>query len=81
MLKGKGISEGVGLGTVVILENEDIKPEKFRIKDVEKEKEIFYKAVHAVEVDTEELIDKSSGAQKDIMQAYLMILQYPTLVQ
>ena len=81
MLKGKGISEGVGLGTVVILENEDIKPEKFRIKDVEKEKEIFYKAVHAVEVDTEELIDKSSGAQKDIMQAYLMILQDPTLVQ
>lgn len=81
MLKGKGISEGIGLGTVVVLENEDIKPEKFRIKDVEKEKEIFYKAVHAVEVDTEELIDKSSGAQKDIMQAYLMILQDPTLVQ
>ena len=81
MLKGKGISEGVGLGKVVVLENEDIKPEKFRIKDVEKEKEIFYKAVHAVEVDTEELIDKSSGAQKDIMQAYLMILQDPTLVQ
>lgn len=81
MLKGKGISEGIGLGKVVVLENEDIKPEKFRIKDVEKEKEIFYKAVHAVEVDTEELIDKSSGAQKDIMQAYLMILQDPTLVQ
>lgn len=81
MLKGKGISEGIGLGKVVVLENEDIKLEKFRIKDVEKEKEIFYKAVHAVEVDTEELIDKSSGAQKDIMQAYLMILQDPTLVQ
>lgn len=81
MLKGKGISEGVGLGKVVVLENEDIKPEKFRIKDVEKEKEIFYKGVHAVEMDTEELIDKSSGAQKDIMQAYLMILQDPTLVQ
>lgn len=81
MLKGKGISEGVGLGKVVVLENEDIKPEKFRIKDVEKEKEIFYKGVHAVELDTEELIDKSSGAQKDIMQAYLMILQDPTLVQ
>ena len=81
MLKGKGISEGIGLGKVVVLENEDIKPEKFRIKDVEKEKEIFYKAVHAVEMDAEELIDKSSGAQKDIMQAYLMILQDPTLVQ
>lgn len=81
MLKGKGISEGIGLGKVVVLENEDIKPEKFRIKDVEKEKEIFYKAVHAVEMDAEELIDKSSGAQKDIMKAYLMILQDPTLVQ
>lgn len=81
MLKGKGISDGIGLGKVLLLKNEDIKPEKIRIENVVSEKEIFYEAVHAVEAETEELIGKLSGTEKDIMQAYLMILQDPTLVQ
>lgn len=81
MLKGKGISDGVGFGKVVILKNEETKPEKVIIKDVISEKETFYKAVHEVEEETEELINKLSGTEKDIMQAYLMILQDPTLIQ
>ena len=81
MLKGKGVSEGIGLGKAVILKNEEIKPEKIQIKDVELEKENFYNAVHEVETEIEELIKKLSGTEKDIMQAYLMILQDPTLVQ
>lgn len=81
MLKGKGISDGIGLGKVVLLKNEYIKPEKIQVKDVGAEKETFYKALKAVEVETEELINKLSGAEKEIMQAYLMILQDPTLVQ
>lgn len=81
MLKGKGVSEGIGLGKAVILKNEEIKPEKILIKDVELEKENFYNAVHEVETEIEELINKLSGTEKDIMQAYLMILQDPTLVQ
>lgn len=81
MLKGKGISDGIGLGKVVLLKNEDIKPEKIIIQDVTSEKEIFYQAVHLVETETEQLISKLSGKEKDIMQAYLMILQDPSLVQ
>ena len=81
MLKGKGISEGIGLGKVMILENEDITLEKIRIENVEAEKEIFYQALHAVEAETQELINKLEGKEKDIMQAYLMILQDPTLAQ
>ena len=81
MIKGKGISDGIGLGRVILLKNEDIRPEKVRIQDVASEKEIFYQAVHAVEVETQDLIRKLSGTEKDIMQAYLMILQDPTLVQ
>lgn len=81
MLKGKGVSEGIGLGKAVILKNEEIKPEKIQIEDVELEKENFYHAVHDVESEIEELINKLSGTEKDIMQAYLMILQDPTLVQ
>ena len=81
MLKGKGVSEGIELGKAVILKNEEIKPEKIQIKDVELEKENFYNAVHEVEAEIKELIKKLSGTEKDIMQAYLMILQDPTLVQ
>ncbi len=81
MLKGKGVSDGIGLGKVILLKNEDIKLEKTRIEDVIAEKEIFYQAVHAVETETEELIKRLSGTEKDIMQAYLIILQDPTLIQ
>ena len=81
MLKGKGLSDGIGLGKAVVLKNEDRKPEKIRVEDIVAEKEIFYQAVHAVEEETEELISKLSGTEKDIMQAYLMILQDATLLQ
>ena len=81
MLKGKGISDGIGLGKAVVLKNEDRKPEKIRVEDIVAEKEIFYQAVHDVEEETEELISKLSGTEKDIMQAYLMILQDATLLQ
>lgn len=81
MLKGKGISDGIGVGRVVILRNEDIKPEKVRIQDVEAEKEIFYQAIDLVKKETKELVDKLNGTEKDIMEAYLMILQDETLVQ
>lgn len=81
MLKGKGVSEGIGLGKVVILRNEEIKPEKVQIENVILEKEKFYKAISKVQNEIEELIKKISGTEKDIMQAYLMILQDPTLIQ
>ena len=81
MLKGKGVSEGIGLGKVVILRNEELKPEKIQIEDVELEKKKFYNAVDKVETEIKELVNKLSGTEKDIMQAYLMILQDPILVQ
>lgn len=81
MLKGKGVSEGIGLGKAIILKNEEIKPEKIQIEDVELEKENFYHAVNEVETEIKDLVNKLSGTEKDIMQAYLMILQDPTLVQ
>ena len=53
MLKGKGISDGIGLGKVVLLKNEDIRLEKIQINDVETEKENFYKALKLVEIENE----------------------------
>ena len=81
MLKGMGISDGIGIGKVIILNDDDIKPEKIRTDDIEQEKKIFMSAIQSVKNETEELIKKLNGTEKDIMEAYLMILQDDTLVQ
>lgn len=81
MLKGTGISDGVGLGKAIIFKSQKIKLEKNKIKDVTLEKEKFYKAIKEVEKEIENLLEKISGTEKEIMQAYLLILQDPNLIQ
>ena len=63
------------------MKTEELKPEKIRIEDINKEKEIFYNAINKVKKETEELIENLSGTDKDIMQAYLFILQDETLIK
>lgn len=81
MLVGKGISEGIGLGKVVILKENEIKIEKQKIKDTSAEKQKTYNAIKKVESEIENLIQNISGTEKEIMQAYLMILQDPSLIE
>lgn len=81
MLVGKGISEGIGLGKAVILKENGIKIEKQKIEDISAEKQQIYDAVKEVESEIEKLIQKIDGTEKEIMQAYLMILQDPSLIQ
>lgn len=81
MLKGTGISDGIGLGKAIIFKSQKIKLEKNKIKDVTLEKEKFYKAIKEVEKKIENLLEKISGTEKEIMQAYLLILQDPNLIQ
>lgn len=81
MLKGTGISDGIGLGKAIIFKSQKIKLEKNKIKDVTLEKEKFYKAIKEVEKEIENLLEKISGTEKEIMQAYLLILQDPNLIQ
>ena len=81
MLVGKGISEGIGLGKVVILEENELKIEKQKIEDISAEKQQIYDAVKEVESGIEKLIKNIDGTEKEIMQAYLMILQDPSLIQ
>ena len=80
MLKGKGVSNGIGFGRVVILENEEIKVTQFKIENPEEEVKFFYKAFNEVIEETEKLISKLSGTEADIMQAYLTIMQDPSLI-
>ena len=81
MLVGKGISEGIGLGKVVILKENEIKIEKKKIKDTSAEKQKIHNAIKKVESEIENLIQNISGTEKEIMQAYLMILQDPSLIE
>ena len=81
MLVGKGISEGIGLGKAVILKENELKIEKQKIEDISAEKQQIYDAVKEVESEIEKLIKHIDGTEKEIMQAYLMILQDPRLIQ
>lgn len=81
MLVGKGISEGIGLGKAVILEENGLKIEKQKIENISAEKQQIYDAVKEVESEIEKLIQNIDGTEKEIMQAYLMILQDPSLIQ
>lgn len=81
MLVGKGISDGIGLGKAVILKENELKIEKQKIEDISEEKQQIYDAVKEVESEIEKLIQNIDGTEKEIMQAYLMILQDPILIQ
>jgi len=80
MLKGKGVSNGIGFGKAIILENEEIKVTQFKIENPDKEIEFFYNAFNKVIEETEEIISRLSGTEAEIMQAYLTIMQDPSLV-
>ena len=48
MIKGKGVSVGIGFGNIVILKNEIRKIEKNIVEDSDKELERFHKALEEV---------------------------------
>lgn len=80
MIKGKGISKGIGFGKVFIFEKRKRKIKKVIVENSENELENFKTALNKVEKEIEETIQQSSGTEKEIMNAYLMILKDPTLV-
>lgn len=81
MLKGKGISEGIGIGKALVLKKEEIKIEKSKIQDINLELEKLQVSFNSVINETRELIEKSNNEQKQILEAYLMILQDETLIE
>lgn len=79
MLKGKGVSKGIGIGHTKVLKNEEVKLTDFKVDNKENELNYFKKCLNDVIEDTKKVIEKLSGTEADIMNAYLMILQDPTL--
>lgn len=81
MLKGKGVSKGIGIGHTKVLKNEEVKLTDFKVENKENELNYFKKCLNDVIEDTKKVIEKLSGTEADIMNAYLMILQDPTLTE
>lgn len=81
MLKGKGISEGIGIGKALLLKKQEIKIEKNKIENVDKELEKLNVSLNSVIQETEKIKENSNNEQKQILEAYLMILQDETLIQ
>lgn len=80
MIKGNGVSTGIGFGTVVVLRKENKQIEKNVVENPEEEMKRFKEALSKVTDETEQIVEKASGTEREIMNAYLMILQDPTLV-
>ena len=79
MLKGKGVSKEIGIGNAKVLKNEEITFTDFKVENKEEELNYFKKCLNEVIDDTKKVIDKISGTEAEIMNAYLMILQDSTL--
>ena len=82
MLKGKGVSTGIGFGNIVVLKKVERKIEKKTIEAEEVEQELarVHKALEEVINETEIQLKNMSGTEADIMQAYVMIMQDPSLI-
>ena len=82
MLKGKGVSTGIGFGNIVVLKKVERKIEKKTIEAEQVEQELarVHKALEEVINETEIQIKNISGTEADIMQAYIMIMQDPSLI-
>ena len=81
MIKCKGISKGIGFGKVLILDEQDVKVDSFKIENIDKEIELFYKFYNFVIEETKDIVERATDTKKDIMEAYLMILEDPSLIE
>ena len=75
MLKGKGISRGIGIGNAKLLKKEKVEITDFKVENKENELKYFKKCLEEVIEDTKNVIEKLSGTEADIVNAYLMLLQ------
>lgn len=61
MLKGKGVSRGIGIGNAKVLKNEEITFTDFKVENKDEELNYFKKCLNEVIEDTKKVVDKISG--------------------
>ena len=82
MLKGKGVSRGIGFGNIVVLKTEERNIEKKIIPAEKMEDELkkFKEALKSAIDETETQLQNINGKEAEIMEAYLMIMKDPSLI-
>ena len=85
MIKGKGISEGIGIGRAFVLKKQEIKVENYKIENTSRELEKLNVSLNSIIQETEKSIEilkeNSNNEQIQILEAYLMILKDETLIE
>lgn len=85
MIKGKGVSEGIGIGKALVLKKQEIKIENYKIENTSRELEKLQISLNSIMQETEESIENlkknSNSEQIQILEAYLMILKDKTLIE
>ena len=83
MVRGTGVSEGIGIGFVHILKEQKPVFERHSITDVEKELEKLRNAVDSFVISTEKLAEKlkneAGEKEADILNGHIMIMKDPVL--
>lgn len=83
MIKGTGVSGGIGIGTVRIVKEQRVVYERRRIRDTEKEIARLMEAVDGFVSATRELADKleseAGTKEAEILRGHILILKDPVL--
>lgn len=75
LLKGTGVSMGIGIGKAVVLKNYDINIPNHKIKDTEAEITKLNNVIKNIIIELE-----SINEQTDIVDAYIMLLKDPNVI-
>lgn len=85
MLKGIAVSEGVGIGRTVIVEQQSLTYETGPVKDTEQEKERLHRAIQDFIRDTEILAEKMEGSldtrDVEIIKGHIVMLSDPFMLE
>ena len=84
-LQGIGVSRGVGIGTAIVLREEELKIEHILVEDEEKERKRFETAVSVLKEKNQELTKQLSASvgEKDaqIILAHNAVLEEPEIIE
>lgn len=84
MYKGIAASGGIGIGKVLLIKEQDLSYEAYKVQDIEAELERFKKAVEKFSLDTEKKaaeLEKNVGEKEaQIIRGHIMMMQDPFML-
>ena len=81
MLKGIGVSEGIGIGKALVIESHDIKFDSYAIRSINEELERYHKAVEKFIMRTKEMANNiatnASEKEAEILFGHIIMVKDP----